>query len=67
MHIRHYSKGKFYLIECPDGTRVVRPRGQSVTSGSVSHDHLVVLFGGQEITIPADPPQRGSIKPRASA
>ena len=52
MRIRHYSKGKFYVIECPDGTRVVPP---SVTSGSVSWDHLIVPFKGQEITISADP------------
>ena len=48
MRIRHHSKGKFHLIECPDGTRVVRPRRQ------VSQDHLVVPFEGEEITIPAD-------------
>jgi hypothetical protein len=49
MRIRHHSKGKFYLIECPDGTKVVRRMRR------VSHDHLVVPFEGQEIKIPADP------------
>ena len=50
MRIKHFSKGKFYLIECPPGTRGVRCWGH--TDG---HDHLVVPFEGQEIRIPADP------------
>jgi hypothetical protein len=29
MRIRVYSKGKFYLIECPEGARVVRCPTQS--------------------------------------
>ena len=57
MRIRHYSKGKFYLIECPDGTRVVRCAAQSAPDTADSHDLLVVPFRGQELTIPADPPE----------
>jgi hypothetical protein len=52
MRIKHFSKGKFYVIQCPRGTRVVRcwghPGGQ---------DHLVVPFEGRKIRIPADPPE----------
>ena len=51
MRIRHHSKGEFYVIECPDGTRVVRPRSR------VPCDHLVVPLNGEEIVIPADPPE----------
>src|ERR1017187_8741110 len=54
MRIRHYSKGKFYLIECPDGTRVVRAV-QSSSAQAGSHDRLIVPFEGREIAIPADP------------
>ena len=57
IRIRHYSKGKFYLIECPDGTKVVRCALQSASDSTDSHDHLVVPFRGQELVIPADPPE----------
>jgi hypothetical protein len=56
MRIRHYSKGKIYRIECPDGTRVVRC-ATPVFDSADTHDHLVVPFRGQELTIPADPPE----------
>jgi Zn ribbon nucleic-acid-binding protein len=51
MQVRVYSAGKFYLIECPEGTRVVRHAGES----SEPNDLLVVPFEGQEIAIPGDP------------
>jgi hypothetical protein len=57
MQIRHYSKGKFYLIDCPDGTRIVRFSALSVPDSADSHDRLLVTFEGQEIAIPADPPE----------
>ena len=57
MRIRVYSKGKFHLIDCPDGTMVVRCAVQAVPDGEDSHDRLLVLFRGQELTIPADPPE----------
>jgi hypothetical protein len=57
MRIRHYSNGKFYLIRCLDGTRVVRSSAHSVSDSADSHDTVVVPFRGQEITIPADPPE----------
>ena len=50
MRIKHFSKGKFYLIECPPGSRVVRCWGHPD-----GHDLLVVPFGDREIRIPADP------------
>jgi hypothetical protein len=57
MRIRHYSKGKFYLIQCPHGTRVVRCSAQTVPDGAESRDRLLVPFDGREIPIPADPPE----------
>jgi predicted RNA-binding Zn-ribbon protein involved in translation (DUF1610 family) len=57
MQIRLYSKGKFYLIECPDDTTVVRCLAPSVRDGADSHDLVVVPFRGQAIAIPADPPE----------
>ena len=57
MRIRVHSKGKFYLIECPDGTTVVRCLAPSVPGGPGSHDLVVVPFRGEAISIPADPPE----------
>ena len=55
MRIRHFSKGKFYVIQCPPGTRVVRCSEDPALVGSEGHDLLIVPFEGQEIRIPADP------------
>ncbi|MDB5350073.1 MAG: hypothetical protein JWN86_1320 [Planctomycetota bacterium] len=57
MRVRHYALGKFYVIDCPEGTRVARGSEQA-SDGLVSlHDHLVVPRNGTEIRIPADPPE----------
>lgn len=50
MRVRHYAQGKFYSIECPEGTRVVR------RSEVVPHDILIVPLNGKELRIPSDPP-----------
>jgi uncharacterized metal-binding protein (TIGR02443 family) len=50
VRIKHFSKGKFYVIECPRGSRVLRCWGHPD-----GHDLLVVPFEGREIRIPADP------------
>ena len=55
MRIKHFSKGKFYVIRCPQGTRVVRCSAQPAPVERDGHDHLVVPFEGREIRIPADP------------
>jgi hypothetical protein len=55
MRVRAYSKGKFYLIECPDDTRVVRQAAHSSHSTTECEDLLVVRFYGKEIAIPSDP------------
>ena len=55
MLIKHFSKGKFYLIGCPPGTRVIRCLEQSAPVDRDGHDLLVVPFEGQEIRIPSDP------------
>ena len=49
MRVRHYSGGKFYTIECPQGTEIVRRSGQD--------DHLIVPLNGKRVRIPADPPE----------
>lgn len=55
MRIKHFSKGKFYLIACPRGTRAIRCWGQSALVDPGDHDLLMVPFEGREIRIPADP------------
>ena len=57
MRVRHHAQGKFYTIECPEGTRVVRRSEQSADGEAVPHDHLVVPLNGKEVRIPADPPE----------
>jgi hypothetical protein len=55
MRVRTYSKGKFYLIECPDGTRVVQLAVQSNRNATECEDLLVVPFEGEEIAITSEP------------
>jgi Zn ribbon nucleic-acid-binding protein len=55
MRIKHFSKGKFYLIDCPPGTRVIRCWESPATVDPGGHDVLMVPFEGREIRIPADP------------
>ena len=57
MRIRVHSKGRFYLIQCPGGTRVVRRALESVPDSEDSHDLLIVPFRDQELAIPSDPPE----------
>jgi hypothetical protein len=57
LRVRHYAQGKFYTIECPEGTRVILRSEQPQGGESVPHDHLVVPLDGKEIRIPADPPE----------
>ena len=57
MRIRVHSKGKFYLIECPAGSRVVRCDAKSASSLAGDRDVLVVPFNCQEISIPSDAPE----------
>ena len=45
------------MIECPEGTRVVRCTEQPVDGEVAPHDHLVVPLNWMEIRIPADPPE----------
>lgn len=51
MRLKCYAHGKFYTIECPEGTRI------ACHSEVVPHDVLLVPFKGREIRIPADPPE----------
>jgi Zn ribbon nucleic-acid-binding protein len=55
MRIKHFSKGKFHLIQCPPGTRVIRCWEQPALVDAGGHDLLLVPFEGREIRIPADP------------
>ena len=54
MRVKHHAQGKFYVIECPEGTRLVRRSDQPQV---VEYDHLVVPLNGEDIRIPADPPE----------
>ena len=56
MRVRCHAQGKFYTIECPEGTRIVR-RSDHPEEESSFHDHLIVRLNGKEICIPADPPE----------
>lgn len=56
MRVKCHALGKYYVIHCPEGTRLVR--GKDRPGGELaSHDHLIVPLNGQEIRIPADPPE----------
>ncbi len=57
MGFRVHSNGRFYLIECPAGTTIVRREAKSVPDSAESHDLLVVPFQGLELAIPSDPPE----------
>jgi ribosomal protein S27E len=57
MRVKHYAQGKFYTIECPEGTRVVRRTERPADGEAVPHDHLIVPLNGKEIRISADPPE----------
>ena len=57
MRVKHYAQGKFYVIQCPEGTRVVHCSDLSADGEAVPHDHLVVPLNGKEVRIPADPPE----------
>ncbi len=54
MRVKHHAQGKFYVIECPEGTRLVR---RSEDTHATPCDHLVVPLNGKEVRIPADPPE----------
>jgi hypothetical protein len=55
VHIKHFSKGTFYVIHCPPGTRVVRYSAQPALGEPDGHDLLIVPFQGRAIRTPADP------------
>jgi predicted RNA-binding Zn-ribbon protein involved in translation (DUF1610 family) len=57
MRVKHHAQGKFDVIECPEGTRLVRRSEKPSDGESVPCDHLVVPLNGEEVRIPADPPE----------
>jgi predicted RNA-binding Zn-ribbon protein involved in translation (DUF1610 family) len=57
MRVKHFAQGKFYTIQCPEGTTVVRRSDQPADGEAALHEHLVVPLNGKEIRIPADPPE----------
>jgi len=56
MRVKCHAQGKFYLIGCPEGTRLVRGMDRPDGEGA-EPDHLIVPLNGKEIRIPADPPE----------
>jgi ribosomal protein S27E len=57
MRIRHYAQGKCYVIDCPEGTRVVRNSTFRASGKPDPCEGIVFPFKGKEIRIPADPPE----------
>ena len=57
MHVKHYAMGKCYRIACPEGSRLVRRSDLPAPGGNPHHDVIIVPFEGQDIPIPADPPE----------
>jgi hypothetical protein len=57
MRVRHHAQGKFYTIQCPEGTRIERRSEEPADGEAVSHEYLVVPSNGKEVRIPADPPE----------
>ena len=56
MRVRCHAQGRFYTINCPEGTRIVR--AADVLGDEVANiDHLIVPLKGKAIRIPADPPE----------
>jgi ribosomal protein S27E len=57
MRIKHYALGKFYMIECPESTRIVL-NSTFLASGSPEPcDGIVFPFKGKELRIPTNPPE----------
>ncbi|MDR3632519.1 MAG: hypothetical protein P4L84_01715 [Isosphaeraceae bacterium] len=57
MRIKHYAWGKFYHVECPNGTTVIRRSDQLGSSGEFLPDIILVRFKGRDIPVPSDPPE----------
>ena len=57
MRVKHHAQGKFYVIQCPEGTRVVCRSDSPIGGDAVPHDHLVVPLNGKQVRIPVDPPE----------
>jgi LSD1 subclass zinc finger protein len=57
MRIKCHAQGKFYTIQCPEGTRVVRRSDQPADGETTLHNDLMVPLNGKMIRIPADPPE----------
>jgi hypothetical protein len=55
MRIKHYAWGKFYHVECPAGSTVVRRSDQVGVSGEFLPDVLLIRFKGREIPVPSEP------------
>ena len=57
MRVRHYAQGKFYTIQCPEGTRVLRNSAFRASGKPDPCDGIVVPYNGRKVPIPADPPE----------
>jgi hypothetical protein len=56
MRVRCHAQGKFYTIECPEGTKIVR--ASDIDENEIAEcDHLIVPLNGKAVRIPADPPE----------
>jgi hypothetical protein len=55
MIAKDHAQEKFYLIACPEGSKIVRRSDQIALDGDLLPDLLVVPFEGKDIVIPVDP------------
>jgi hypothetical protein len=47
MLVKHHAQGKFYLIACPEGSRIVRRSGRIAPRGRFLPDLIIVPFGSK--------------------
>jgi hypothetical protein len=56
MLLKHHAQGKFYLIACPEASRLVLRSHRCDCHGNFLPDLIIVPHAGREIPIRADPP-----------
>ena len=60
MLVKYHAQGKFYLIACPEGSRITRRSERIDRCGGFLPDLILVPFRGKEIPVPADPAEHAA-------